>query len=103
MSTSFLKEAENHTFNLNLNRTYNQLQNQSIINFYRFALRYGPYFLGGAAFLTGAYLNNYFRMKFFLERYGRWSSYLPVSLVPCVGTVVFHSEVSFCAFGFSCG
>lgn len=34
-------------------------------------------------------------MKFFLERYGRVSSYLPISLVPCFGAIVFHSEVSF--------
>ncbi|KAL1491970.1 hypothetical protein ABEB36_012481 [Hypothenemus hampei] len=58
-----------------------------------FALRYGPYILGGAALISGAFFNNHFRKKFMLRNLGHLSTYLPICFVPGFSAILLHSEL----------
>lgn len=43
--------------------------------------------------LTSAYINNHYRTKLRLHNYGRFSSYLPVVVLPTLVTALFHQQV----------
>ncbi|VEN54061.1 unnamed protein product [Callosobruchus maculatus] len=57
-----------------------------------FAYKYGSVFLGTATMLAGAYTNNFFRRKFKVTKYGQVSSYLPISVVPAMMSLIFHHQ-----------
>ncbi|CAH1993972.1 unnamed protein product [Acanthoscelides obtectus] len=57
-----------------------------------FWYKYGSVFLGTATMLSGAYANNYLRRKFKVMKFGRISSYLPISVVPAMMSVLFHHQ-----------
>nr|CAH7768730.1 unnamed protein product [Callosobruchus chinensis] len=57
-----------------------------------FGYKYGSIFLGTATMLVGAYTNNFFRRKFKVMKYGQVSSYLPISIVPAMMSLIFHHQ-----------
>lgn len=54
--------------------------------------RCGTGLLGGLAAATGVYLNNYYRTKLRIGKYGRITSYLPIVAIPAMCTMAFHVQ-----------
>lgn len=56
----------------------------------RWALNFAPGILGGLSAATGVFINHYYRKKLKLGRYGHFSTYLPIVVLPALSTVIFH-------------
>ncbi|CAH2991424.1 unnamed protein product [Chilo suppressalis] len=57
------------------------------------ALRFGPFILGGINAISGLIINNHFRNKLKLGPYGFLSSAIPISLMPGILTPLFHRYI----------
>ena len=62
----------------------------SFLSICRFGLRVGPGILGSLSVVSGLLINNHFRTKLKLGSYGRFSTYLPIVVIPAIMTTVFH-------------
>ncbi|XP_013101219.1 uncharacterized protein LOC106082987 [Stomoxys calcitrans] len=54
------------------------------------SLRYGPGILAAFATGTGVFVNNHYRNKLRLGSYGRFSTYLPIVVIPAIFTLSCH-------------
>ncbi|KAM7350558.1 uncharacterized protein ACRADG_009117 [Cochliomyia hominivorax] len=54
------------------------------------ALRYGPGIMAAFATGTGIFVNNHYRQKLKLGTYGRFSTYLPIVIIPALFTLTTH-------------
>ncbi|XP_005181026.1 uncharacterized protein LOC101888999 [Musca domestica] len=54
------------------------------------SLRYGPGILSAMATGTGIFVNNHYRNKLRLGTYGRFSTYLPIVVIPAIFTLSCH-------------
>ncbi|CAG9823258.1 unnamed protein product [Phaedon cochleariae] len=57
-----------------------------------FGYKYGTALLGAATMFTGMFINNFFRIKFKLLKYGWISSYLPMCIVPSTLSCLYHQQ-----------
>ncbi|XP_055382565.1 uncharacterized protein LOC129612812 [Condylostylus longicornis] len=54
------------------------------------ALRFGPGVLGAIGGLSGIYINKHFRTKLKLGNYGKFSTYLPIVILPALFSTINH-------------
>lgn len=65
-----------------------------LILIFRWALRLGSGILGSVSVITSIYINNHFRYKLKLGSYGRFSTYMPIVVIPAIMTTLFNKTVS---------
>lgn len=53
-------------------------------------MRYGPGILGALGAVTGVFVNNHYRTRLRLGKFGYVSSYVPIVVLPAIMASLFH-------------
>lgn len=53
-------------------------------------MRFGPGILGALGAVTGVFVNNHYRTRLRLGKFGYVSSYIPIVVLPAIMASVFH-------------